>query len=230
MKLDRAAVYWSVLAAATSLLPLVLLLRPSSQMLVAACFAIGATAALTGRRVPTLLRLALIGAAALTVFWLFGIGFGARTFGRDAGSVLLASMLGLKLFELATIRDGRSVASFSLFSLMSAFLQDQGPLTLLLSPLLGALSVDPALILPTLTKFVGGGTAMMGVFDDMLKSGEATTRSMNAAAGFLLHPLDIPGVAILISASKRVASVWRPAAIGAMAGILVRSIGHALLA
>ncbi|MCB1955961.1 MAG: nucleoside recognition family protein [Rhodocyclaceae bacterium] len=103
-------------------------------------------------------------------------------------------------------------------------------LTLLLSPLLGALSVDPALILPTLTKFVGGGTAMMGVFDDMLKSGEATTRSMNAAAGFLLHPLDIPGVAILISASKRVASVWRPAAIGAMAGILVRSIGHALLA
>ena len=138
MKLDRAAVYWSVLAAATSLLPLVLLLRPSSQMLVAACFAIGATAALTGRRVPTLLRLALIGAAALTVFWLFGIGFGARTFGRDAGSVLLASMLGLKLFELATIRDGRSVASFSLFSLMSAFLQDQGPLTLLLSLLAGA--------------------------------------------------------------------------------------------
>jgi len=103
-------------------------------------------------------------------------------------------------------------------------------LTLLLSPLLGALSVDPALILPTLTKFIGGGTAMMGVFDDMLKGGEATTRSMNAAAGFLLHPLDIPGVAILISASKRVASVWRPAAIGAMAGILVRSIGHALLA
>ena len=103
-------------------------------------------------------------------------------------------------------------------------------LTLLLSPLLGALSVDPALILPTLTKFVGGGTAMMGVFDDMLKSGEATTRSMNAAAGFLLHPLDIPGVAILISASKRVAAVWRPAAIGAAAGILARSLGHILVA
>lgn len=53
---------------------------------------------------------------------------------------------------------------------------------------------------------------------------------MNAAAGFLLHPLDIPGVAILISASKRVAAVWRPAALGAIAGILVRSVGHALLA
>lgn len=137
MKLDRAALYWSVLAAATSMLPLVLLLRPSSQMLVGACFGIGAIAALSGRRVPLILRLALIGAAAITVFWLFGVGFGARTFGRDAGSVLLASMLGLKLFELGSIRDGRSVASFSLFSLMSAFLQDQGPMTLLLSLLAG---------------------------------------------------------------------------------------------
>ncbi len=102
-------------------------------------------------------------------------------------------------------------------------------LTLLLSPILTAMSVDPALILPTLTKFIGGGTAMMGVFDDMLKGGDATIRSMNASAGFLLHPLDIPGVAILISASKRVAAVWKPAALGAAAGILTRSLGHVLL-
>lgn len=100
--------------------------------------------------------------------------------------------------------------------------------TVLLSPLLGALAIDPAMILPTFTKYVGGGTAMMGVMDEMLKAGTASAASLNASAGFLLHPLDVPGVAILISAGPRVAAVWKPAAVGASAGILVRTLGHAL--
>ncbi|MCB1916427.1 MAG: nucleoside recognition family protein [Rhodocyclaceae bacterium] len=102
-------------------------------------------------------------------------------------------------------------------------------LAALLAPLLDALSLDRSLILATLTKYIGGGTAVMGVYDEMLKSGEASVGSMNAAAGFLLHPLDIPGVAILISASRRVAAVWKPAVVGAAIGILARSIGHGLL-
>ena len=102
-------------------------------------------------------------------------------------------------------------------------------LTVLLAPVLDALPLDRALILATLTKYIGGGTAVMGVYDEMLDSGEASVASMNAAAGFLLHPLDIPGVAILISASRRVAAVWKPAVAGAAVGILARSIGHGLL-
>ena len=102
-------------------------------------------------------------------------------------------------------------------------------LTAALAPLLRILAVDPALVLPTLTKYIGGGTAMMGVMDEMLSSGSASVASLNASAGFLLHPLDIPGVAILISASTRVAAVWKPAAIGAAIGILVRTLGHVLL-
>ena len=102
-------------------------------------------------------------------------------------------------------------------------------LTVLLAPVLDALSLDRSLILATLTKYIGGGTAVMGVYDEMLDSGEASVASMNAAAGFLLHPLDIPGVAILISASRRVAAVWKPAVAGAAVGILARSIGHGLL-
>ena len=101
--------------------------------------------------------------------------------------------------------------------------------TQVLAPLLTAASIDPALILLTFTKYVGGGTAMMGVMDDMLKSGAATVTTLNASAGFLLHPLDVPGVAILISASRRVASVWKPAALGAAIGIAVRTLGHAML-
>lgn len=136
---------------------------------------------------------------------------GAESFKITIGAI---PMLVLALVAVAALRASGAIDA----------------LTLLIAPLLRLVSIDPSLILPTLTKFVGGGTAMMGVFDDMLKSGDANVTSMNASAGFLLHPLDIPGVAILISASARVAKVWRPAAVGAASGILVRTLGHAMLA
>lgn len=103
-------------------------------------------------------------------------------------------------------------------------------LTVLLAPLLGLLGIDPALVLPTLTKYIAGGTAMMGVMDDMLKSGSASAEMLNDSAGFLIHPLDVAGVAVLISAGRRVALVWRPAVAGALVGIAVRTLGHVFFA
>lgn len=102
-------------------------------------------------------------------------------------------------------------------------------LTTLLTPLLRAFDLDPALILLTLTKYIAGGTAMMGVMDELLKNGETTVATLNASAGFLIHPFDVAGVAVLISAGRRVAAVWKPAALGATVGILVRTLGHGLL-
>ena len=102
-------------------------------------------------------------------------------------------------------------------------------LTRWLTPLLTLLHIDPALILPALTKYLAGGTAMMGVVDEMRRAGQMSAELLNAGAGFLINPFDIPGVAVLISAGKRVAAVWRPAALGACIGILVRSLGHAFL-
>ncbi|MBK1680111.1 nucleoside recognition domain-containing protein [Rhodocyclus tenuis] len=102
-------------------------------------------------------------------------------------------------------------------------------LTSALAPALSYAGVDPVLVLPTLTKLLAGGTAMMGVMDEMLKSGAATPALMNASAGFLIHPLDIPGVAVLISAGRRTAAVWKPAALGAAVGIGCRMLGQVLL-
>lgn len=102
-------------------------------------------------------------------------------------------------------------------------------LTRLLAPGLMMIGIDPALILPTLTKFVAGGTAMMGVMGDMLKEGSATVSTLNVSAGFLISPLDVPGVAVLISAGRRVSKVWKPAVLGATVGIVIRTIGHTLL-
>jgi spore maturation protein SpmB len=100
-------------------------------------------------------------------------------------------------------------------------------LTRVLSPLMTYLQLDNGLILLTLTKFLAGGTAMMGVMDEMLRKGQASALLLNQSAGLLISPLDIPGVAVLISAGRRVAGVWRPAALGACVGILVRTLGHA---
>lgn len=102
-------------------------------------------------------------------------------------------------------------------------------LTVLLSPVLRLLTIDPVLILPTLTKYLAGGTAMMGVMDDMRRSGQVSVELLNASAGFLISPFDIPGVAVLISAGKRIAAVWKPAALGACVGIALRTVGHILL-
>lgn len=96
-----------------------------------------------------------------------------------------------------------------------------------LAPLLSALSMDPALILLTLTKYIAGGTAMMGVMDEMLRTAVTTVTTLNASAGFLTHPLDLPGLAILISAGPRVAAVWKPAVFGAVVGIALRTLAHA---
>jgi hypothetical protein len=83
-------------------------------------------------------------------------------------------------------------------------------LTALIAPLLLAVGIDPILILPTLTKYLAGGTAMMGVMDDMRRAGQVSVELLNASAGFLISPFDLPGVAVLISAGRRVAAVGNP--------------------
>jgi hypothetical protein len=98
-----------------------------------------------------------------------------------------------------------------------------------LTPLLQAVSIDPIIILPTLTKYLAGGTAVMGLFDDMRRHGLAGPELINESAGWLIHALDVPGIAIMASAGRRVAGVWKPAALGACIGIAVRTISHVFL-
>lgn len=99
----------------------------------------------------------------------------------------------------------------------------------LIAPALGLVGIDPSLVLPTLTKVIAGGTAMMGIMDEMVRSGTATADTINSSAGFLINPFDVAGVAVLISAGRRVANVWKPAALGAIVGIMLRSLGHTVL-
>jgi hypothetical protein len=81
-------------------------------------------------------------------------------------------------------------------------------------------------VLPLATKYLAGGTAMMGVTLELIQQGVMTMAEFHRLAGFLITPLDVVGVSILIAAGPRVAAVARPAVLGGLAGILVRGVLH----
>lgn len=98
-----------------------------------------------------------------------------------------------------------------------------------LKPLFGLIGFPSVAVLPIATKYLAGGTAMMGVTINLLKEGALTTLELNRMAGFIINPCDLVGVAVLISAGRRSASVVRPAIAGAAVGILVRGVLHLLI-
>lgn len=104
-----------------------------------------------------------------------------------------------------------------------------GQLEIILAPLFQLLGFPVVAVLPLATKYLAGGTAMMGVTINLLKEGAITVQELNRMAGFITNPCDIVGVAVLISAGNRCASIARPAIAGAAAGILLRGVLHLII-
>lgn len=96
----------------------------------------------------------------------------------------------------------------------------------ILTPFFSVIDFPAVAVLPLITKYLAGGTAMMGVTSKLLQEGTITTVELNRMAGFLTNPCDIVGVAVLISAGARFGSVIRPAIVGAVVGIIMRGILH----
>jgi len=195
-----------------------------------------------GLNFGTTLVFSLLGglAAAAATYYLFGRGLSAEEarldetlhhpVAEDAKGVLdVINRAGAEAFKIAVGAIPMLVLSLVAVTALKRF----GAIDLLtqwLTPLLALAAIDPVLILPSLTKVLAGGTAMMGVMDDMRRSGQVSAELLNASAGWLIHPFDVPGVAVIISAGRRVAAVWKPAALGACVGIGVRTLGHILAA
>jgi len=98
-----------------------------------------------------------------------------------------------------------------------------------LTPLLNTLNLPGSVIMATISKYIAGGTAMMGVMKEFLDQGQVTIAEFNRLAGFLIHPYDVAGIAVLISAGQRVAEVLKPALLGAAIAIILRSLIHGFL-
>jgi spore maturation protein SpmB len=104
-----------------------------------------------------------------------------------------------------------------------------GAITLLehaLTPALNLIGLPGSAVLPLATKYLAGGTAMMGVTLELIQQGVMSMDEFHRLAGFIITPLDVVGVSILIAAGPRVAAVARPAVLGGLFGILVRGVLH----
>ena len=99
----------------------------------------------------------------------------------------------------------------------------------LLAPILELLDLPEAAVLPVVTKFIAGGTAMMGVTLDLLDQGVLSVTDLNRIAGFTVNPFDVVGIAIIISAGQRVREVAKAAILGASVGVILRGVLHLII-
>ncbi|MBC7906058.1 MAG: nucleoside recognition family protein [Rhodospirillaceae bacterium] len=195
-----------------------------------------------GLRVGPVLAFSLMGglAAAAATYYLFGRRLSAKEMVLDEtlrhpvadtpkGVLDVINRAGAEAFKIAVGAIPMLVlALVAVTALRQAGAMDA--LTRWLAPALTMAGIDAALVLPTMTKYLAGGTAMLGVVDEQLRQGRLSAELLNLSAGFLIHPMDLPGVAVLMAAGRRVAATWRPAVLGACVGIAVRGVGHVLIA
>jgi len=169
-----------LLAAALAALPL---LRLTPLWLAALLLATGVIAALSSRERPWPLPLRLLLTIALSALVVIASDF---RFGRDTACALLLAMLALKVAEVRGLRDARSLAGFALFATFAAFLQDQGPITLLLA--LPALAFTLDAFAQLAAAQAGDGTAI--AWQSRLRSagGRLALAVPLALAGFWLFP------------------------------------------
>jgi spore maturation protein SpmB len=135
--------------------------------------------------------------------------------GQEAVQLILGAipMLVLAIFAVNILKSTGAIAG----------------LESLLKPLFGLIGIPAVAVLPIATKYLAGGTAMMGVTLNLVKDGAITALELNRMAGFIINPCDLVGVAVLISAGARCTSVVKPAIAGAAVGILVRGVMHLLI-
>jgi spore maturation protein SpmB len=96
----------------------------------------------------------------------------------------------------------------------------------LFGPALALVGISASAVLSIITKYIAGGTAMMGATIPMLQDHTMSALDLNRIAGFTINTLDPVGLAVLVSAGKRFAAFAVPACKGALVGILVRGIVH----
>jgi len=126
----------------------------------------------------------------------------------------------------------KSIPPLVLSIFLVNILRDIGAINLvekLTSPFFALIDIPSIAVLPIISKYLAGGTAMMAVVLDLVKEGALTAVELNRMAGMTINVLDPVGVAILVSAGPKVATVAKPAIIGAIFGILLRAVLHLII-
>lgn len=171
--------------------------------------------------------------AATTTYYLFTKSLGADSGGgnievmrdRETSTINLLIAGGQEAVEIVLKSLPIILIAIFIINLMQYF-GAIGIVEFLAAPLFNLLGLSSAAVLPIVTKFMAGGTAMMGVSMQLIRDGVLSIDEINRLAGFIINPLDIVGVALLISAGTKTASVIRPALAGAFCGVALRAVLH----
>ena len=99
----------------------------------------------------------------------------------------------------------------------------------LCGPGLALAGISAPSVLAVITKYIAGGTAMMGATIPMIQDHTMSALDLNRIAGFTINTLDPVGLAVLVSSGRRFSAFVMPACKGALAGILVRGVLHLLI-
>ncbi|MGE7471956.1 nucleoside recognition domain-containing protein [Bosea sp. NPDC003192] len=192
-----------------------------------------------GLNAGTVMLLSLVGGliAATSAYWLFGRKLSVEPRAQTASEAQVTQREGvLKIINVGgreAIDIVINIIPMLLLSLVVVItLRRIGAVDALagtLGPALAGLGIAPSLILPAITKLLAGSTALMGVVHQMHSAGQIGAEAINAGANALLHPIDLPGVAIYASVSPRMARCAVPAVLGGVVGIVSRCVAAGML-
>lgn len=132
--------------------------------------------------------------------------------GGEAFGIAISAlpMLVISLCLVYLLRDLGAIAAIETFT----------------APFFSWLELPSSSALIIVTKAIAGGTAMLAVSADLLEQNLLSIAELNRIAGLTIHPFDLAGIAIFISAGSRVAKVLKPAIYGALIAITIRSLAH----
>lgn len=126
----------------------------------------------------------------------------------------------------------KSIPPLILSIFMVNVLRETGVILLverLMSPILVRVGIPGVAVLPIVTKYLAGGTAMMAITMELISEGALSVVELNRIAGFATNPFDPVGIALLVSVGPRMGKVVRPAIIAALVGIVFRGILHIII-
>ncbi len=135
---------------------------------------------------------------------------GAEAFNIAIGALPILVLLLLVVNILRTIGATAFIESFS-------------------TPIVALVDLPSTVALPIITKWIAGGTAMLGVVIDFLNQGLISANDLNRITGLMINPFDLTGISVLISAGPRVSAVFRPAMWGALIAIILRATLHLII-
>lgn len=92
-----------------------------------------------------------------------------------------------------------------------------------------AFPVEAGIFSTACIKFIAGGNSILGVIDNLSRAEIYDASAIYLYSPLIASSLDVVSIIFLMSAARANFGVWKPAALGAFVGVLVRQCAHMYL-